>query len=112
MPLIERYAYVPDLSASEAVAFANFSRRQGMAYLEAVDDWLEQRRAKRLLKRKNVRTSKGVAAGVHLFAYLGDDGDALAHKKLSVENDRSRKKKVHNKRSRSRHLTPSRAIRA
>jgi hypothetical protein len=74
IPLIERYAYAPDLSDKEADAFAEFTRNQGMAYLEAVDDWLEQRRIR---KRATFgRKSKGasVAAGVHLFAYMGDYG--------------------------------------
>ena len=54
IPLIERYAYAPDMSREEAKAFAEFTRNQGMAYLEAVDDWLEQRRVK-----KNVRVPTG-----------------------------------------------------
>jgi len=72
MPLIERYAYVPDLSRAEASAFAEFTRAQGMAYLEAVDDWLERRRARRMPKVRQHQEGQGIAAGVHLFAYLGD----------------------------------------
>lgn len=72
MPLIERYAYVPDLSRAEAAAFAEFTRSQGMAYLEAVDDWLERRRARRMPKVRQNQEGEGIAAGVHLFAYLGD----------------------------------------
>jgi hypothetical protein len=74
MPLIERYAYVPDLSRSEATAFAEFTRNQGMAYLEAVDDWLERRRSRRLPKSRRQAEGDGIAAGVHTFAYLGDKG--------------------------------------
>jgi hypothetical protein len=110
MPLIERYAYVPDLSPSEAIAFAAFSRRQGMAYLEAVDDWLEQRRARRLIKRKSGKASKGIAAGVHLFAYLGDVGETVAQKKYWVR--KSAKKKSANRLHKPQRLTSSRAMRA
>lgn len=78
IPLIERYAYAPDMNRKEAVAFADFTRNQGMAYLEAVDDWLEQRRVKRKLPaNKSTRTSS-VAAGVHLFAYIDDYGARLS----------------------------------
>jgi hypothetical protein len=72
IPLIERYAYVPDLSEAETKAFAEFTRTQGMAYLESVDDWLEQRRVRRRLEKKGDYDGAGVTAGVHLVAYLGD----------------------------------------
>jgi hypothetical protein len=72
IPLIERYAYVPDLSKSEANAFAEFTRVQGMAYLESVDDWLEQRRVRRLSAKVSQSSKVAVTAGVHLVAYLGD----------------------------------------
>lgn len=72
MPLIEKYAYVPDLSKSEMKDFADFTRTQGMAYLEAVDDWLQQRRVGMDLNGRKSRGQCGVAAGVHLVAYLGD----------------------------------------
>lgn len=71
VPLIERYAYVPDLNRADAMAFAEFSRSQGMAYLEAVDDWLEQRRANRSTATRRPKPT-GITAGVHLVAYLGD----------------------------------------
>jgi hypothetical protein len=69
IPLIERYAYAPDMSKKEAKAFADFTRNQGMAYLEAVDDWLEQRRVK---GKAPLSRKTSVAAGVHLFAYMDD----------------------------------------
>jgi hypothetical protein len=71
--LIERYAYVPDLSQDEVKAFSEFTRLQGMAYLSAVDDWLEQRRVRWGNSGSRRGSSEGVAAGVHLVAYLGDD---------------------------------------
>jgi hypothetical protein len=82
MPLIERYAYVPDLSRAELRAFADFTRSQGMAYLEAVDDWLEQRRVRRQKKARGIR-APGVTAGVHLVAYLGDDSGSDKRSRLS-----------------------------
>jgi len=71
MPLIERYAHVPDLDSADAKEFASFAQRQGAAYLEAIDDWLETRRIKPKAGKRRCRSTK-VAAGVHLVAYLGD----------------------------------------
>ncbi|HWL64083.1 MAG TPA: hypothetical protein VNQ32_14910 [Steroidobacteraceae bacterium] len=70
-PLIERYAYVSDLNPSDRKSFAEFTRLQGMAYLQAVDDWMEQRRVIRM-RSLDRRGQKGVVAGVHVVAYLGD----------------------------------------
>jgi hypothetical protein len=71
MPLIERYAHVPDLDPADAKEFAAFAQQQGAAYLAAIDDWLETRRVQsRAGKKRRSRTK--VAAGVHLVAYLGD----------------------------------------
>ena len=70
-PMIERYAHVPDLDSADAKDFAAFAQRQGAAYLEAIDDWLETRRIQSKAGRKRSSNSK-VAAGVHLVAYLGD----------------------------------------
>jgi hypothetical protein len=72
MPLIERYAYVPDLSRTEMKAFADFTRTQGMAYLESVDDWLQQRRVRGASNDRKRGGRSGTTAGVHLVAYLGD----------------------------------------
>lgn len=72
VPLIERYAYVPDMSKAEAEAFAEFTRSQGMAYLEAVDDWMERRRVGRASVMRGRSNQNGITAGVHLVAYLGD----------------------------------------
>jgi hypothetical protein len=72
--LIERYAYVPDLNRTEAAAFAKFTHAQGMSCLEAMDDWLEQRRVRRLPLDRQRSAGLGITAGVHLVAYLGDKG--------------------------------------
>jgi Family of unknown function (DUF6502) len=71
MPLIERYAHVPDLDSADAKEFAAFAQQQGAAYLAAIDDWLETRRVQSGAGKKRRSRSK-VAAGVHLVAYLGD----------------------------------------
>jgi hypothetical protein len=73
-PLIERFARVPDLDAREAKAFVDFTRRQGLAYLQSVDDWLETRRIAAKAKKRGSRRSI-TGAGVHLFAYIGDEVD-------------------------------------
>lgn len=89
MPLVERYAYAPDMSRKEALAFADFTRNQGMAYLESVDDWLEQRRvkARSLPGRRNKKAS--VAAGVHLFAYIDDYGSTVTRGRSSRGSERT-----------------------
>jgi len=69
--LIERYAHVPDLKASDARAFAAFSRQQGQACLDTIEDWLESRQLKPLSQR-SYASGNGVTAGVHIFAYLGE----------------------------------------
>ena len=69
--LIERYAHVPDLSAKEAKAFADFTRQQGAACLEAIEDWLESRRNKYSRNTTVRRQSPGLSAGVHIFAHIG-----------------------------------------
>ncbi len=94
LSLIERYAHVPDLSKSEARAFAVFSKQQGQACLDAIEDWLETRQVGSVSKA-SVR-SQGVNAGVHIFAYLGDSG--AVKKKAPREKAKKR-------------ATPSRAAR-
>ena len=76
-PLIERSSRVPDLSRSEAKAFAVFTHQQGLAYLQSVDDWLETRRVSSGAKKSRGK-SKHVGAGVHLYAYMGNESDDLA----------------------------------
>lgn len=69
MRLIERYAHIPNLDGSEAQAFAVFSRQQGQACIDAVEDWLEARQVSRPARRA---TSGTMNAGVHVFAFLGE----------------------------------------
>ncbi len=64
--LIERFAEVPDLPASEVVAFQRFTRIQSWAFLQVANDWLESRRAKRAVRMSGAV----VRAGVHVHAYL------------------------------------------
>lgn len=67
--LVERYAHIPDLDAAEARAFSEFSRQQGTACLEAIEDWLEARRKGRSrVAGRSKRAS--ISAGMHVFAYL------------------------------------------
>lgn len=86
--LIERFARVPDLDAREAKAFADFTRRQGLAYLQSVDDWLETRR---LSGKATTRTQRSAAtgAGVHLFAYIGDEVDDDLSPRLEGSDEES-----------------------
>lgn len=75
-PLIERYAHVPDLGANEARAFAAFTRQQGAACLEAIEDWLEARRNRRRSSSRPEAVAN-LSAGMHIFAYLGDSRKAV-----------------------------------
>ena len=72
LKLFERQAYAPDLDWSERAAFAEFTRTQGVAYLESIANWLQQRRLCRSVSRTR-QSRKQVAASVYAFAYLGDD---------------------------------------
>lgn len=112
LPLIEKYAYVPDLNRADRREFADFTRSQGMAYLEAVDDWLEQRRARRVYSSRRAR-AEGVSAGVHLVAYLGDNpsGPAVGTKRASMAKIRlGARTQIQN--ASSKRPTPPREVRA
>jgi hypothetical protein len=77
VPLIDRHAYAANLNPVDRAAFAEFSRTQGMAYLESIDDWLAQRQVRRHASSRGTK-ARGIAAGVYLFAYLGDSDDGNA----------------------------------
>lgn len=87
LQLIERYAHVPDLNGSEAIAFAAFSRQQGQACLDAIEDWLEARQTKHALSTR--RAKEGVNAGVHIFAYLGEPAITKKRKSSAVSGKTS-----------------------
>lgn len=112
LKLIERHAYTPDLTWSERAAFADFTRLQGKAFLESVDNWLEQRRLRRANPKLRQQGQK-VAASVHLFAYLGDDDDAgsIRASPMSPRNGRDRIKPTRRS-SRKNGSTPAREARA
>lgn len=74
LSLIERYAHVPDMASKEARSFATFSRQQGQAYLDAIEDWLEVRQVSRRASAKGARSSN---AGVHIFAFVGKSRPGL-----------------------------------
>jgi hypothetical protein len=79
MPLIERYAHVPDLDARDAQAFAEFTRQQGAACLEAIEDWLESRRVP--TARGRASQTRSVSAGMHVFAYVGEGAEESRQKR-------------------------------
>jgi hypothetical protein len=70
LQLIERYAHVPDLARRESKAFALFSRQQGQAYLDSIEDWLETRQTRN--QRGSAKRGSGVNAGAHVFAFIAD----------------------------------------
>jgi hypothetical protein len=88
-PLIERYAYVSDLSPTDRKSFAEFTRAQGMAYLQAVDDWMEQRRVGRARGASRPQ-KRGIVAGVQVVAYLGDGHEKSSGPILGVGHRKKR----------------------
>jgi hypothetical protein len=72
--LIERFAEVPDLPIECAAEFREFAKEQGSLLLQTVNDWMESRRA---MTGDRVR-SNGVVAGIHVYAYLGEDVSSQA----------------------------------
>jgi hypothetical protein len=64
--LIERFAEVPDLPTRYAAEFRKFSREQGWAMLNTLNDWLEARRSRRAAHKRE----RTVRAGLHLYAYV------------------------------------------
>jgi hypothetical protein len=105
LPLIERHAYAPNLNAADSAAFAEFTRAQGMAYLESVDDWLEHHKVREATSEDSIGAT-AVAASVHLFAYLGDSLTDASRIGSSASKNISRSTGSKNK---STKLTPSRA---
>ncbi len=65
--LFERACKVFYLPVSEAQAFRHYMQKQGVAFLEAVDDWLETRSARSAGTRK-----KTCSAGAFAFAFIDD----------------------------------------
>jgi hypothetical protein len=71
--LLERCATVADLDSRELKAFNEYTHEKSLGFLLAIDDWLEKRNVSGLGSKKGKRAVKrGVPAGVHVFAYLGD----------------------------------------
>jgi hypothetical protein len=94
--LIERYAHVPDLALSQSKEFAAFSKEQGQACLDAIEDWLEARQVRRGA-RAATSTTGSVNAGVHIFAFLGETTNELAvngRKKLAKRSIPAREVRV------------------
>lgn len=65
--LFEQSCKVRRLPTAKAAAFKSFVRQQAIAFLTAVDDWLEARVASSVRKRP---TQKTCSAGVFTFAYM------------------------------------------
>jgi hypothetical protein len=65
LTLIERFAFVPDLSSQEYVKFCDFSHAQGTELVNAINDWLETRR----IGSGNAHSAKTTPVGVHIFAF-------------------------------------------
>jgi hypothetical protein len=66
--LLEKAAQVSDLPRKEAKAFQKYAQTQGMAFLTAMDDWLESR------SHVKPRPSEDVcSAGVFAFAFIDDE---------------------------------------
>jgi hypothetical protein len=64
--LFERASKVPRLPVGESKEFKKFAEAQGIAFLSAIDDWLESRNLK-----KGMPGRRTCPAGVYAFAFLG-----------------------------------------
>jgi hypothetical protein len=64
--LIERIAEVPDLPLQHVHAFRKFTQAQGWMLLRTVNDWLEARRSRDPIQRR-----QAVRAGIHVHTYVG-----------------------------------------
>ena len=80
--LLQRSAEVPDLPVHCIESFQEFSRFQGAIFLRTINDWLETRRTRAPLARKQ----KNVRAGVHIHAYVAMNKPRTG---LSVRSKRS-----------------------
>jgi hypothetical protein len=68
--LVERMTFVPDLPRHEIPEFRRFALDQAATLVNTMDDWLESRRSPRKLRSRN--KSRGVSAGLHVFAFIDD----------------------------------------
>jgi hypothetical protein len=66
--LLEKAAQVSDLPRKDAKAFRKYAQMQGMAFLAAIDDWLESRSHNRPKRKGDV-----CSAGVFAFAFVDDE---------------------------------------
>jgi len=66
--LLEKAAQVSDLPRKDAKEFRRFVQSQGMAFLTAIDDWLETRS-----HAKSDRCADVCSAGVFAFAFIDDE---------------------------------------
>jgi hypothetical protein len=71
--LLQQCASISDLDPDELKVFNQFTHTQGLAFLYSIDDWLEKRHIGYTSPgKKKKRTRKGISAGVHVFAYIGE----------------------------------------
>lgn len=69
-PWLERNAMVTELSKADIKAFKDFARQQGHSVMATLSEWLERKKpANDIHNRLKSRRTKGVRAGVHIFAY-------------------------------------------
>lgn len=66
--LVERVTSVPDLPIKNIRAFKKFSREQGGALIDTMNEWLESRRGSR--KARAPSTSNYLTAGLHVFSFV------------------------------------------
>jgi hypothetical protein len=66
--LFERGCKVFQLPIAESKAYREYIRKQGLAFISAVDDWLESRAL-----RNTDRKTKACSAGAFAFAFIDDE---------------------------------------
>jgi len=74
--LVERAAAIHDLPLANLREFQDFANQQCRQAVENVNDWLESRRTRS--HARHGRPTPVIAAGVHVFAFVGDGGRGQA----------------------------------
>lgn len=87
--LIERFAEVPDLSVECADDFREFAGQQGSQLLHTVNHWMESRRVQQ--RASGPEAKRGTVAGVHVYAYIGEQAATAGRPKSSAKRVASKR---------------------
>jgi hypothetical protein len=88
--LFERAAKVPRLPVKELDAFRKYVQAQSIAFISAIDDWLESRSLS-----KDIVGRRTVPAGVHTFAFIEKPNRRLKTRKQKTMRARLKTSATH-----------------